>query len=215
MKKHIPNLLTCLNLISGCVGIYYTLIIGRPEAIYFVLISGIFDVLDGLVARLLGVASEIGKQLDSLADLISFGLLPSFYMLMLLDGSHFKWVAILVAVFSALRLAKFNIDDTQTDSFRGLPTPANAIMLTSIVLVPFELYQYTLISICVLSSLLLISPIRLLALKFKTFGWRGNESRWILIFGVLVMVFVFKWTFIPLLVPFYIVVSILSSVIKS
>ncbi len=213
MIKHIPNTLTCLNLAIGCVGIYYTLSVGEPEAFYFVLAAGLLDFLDGFAARLLKVRSEVGKQLDSLADLISFGLLPSFFMLQLLqERSEYFWIAILIAVFSAIRLAIFNIDTTQTDSFKGLPTPANAIMLTSIIFVPFELYEYTLLSISLFSSLMLVSPVRLLALKFSSFTWRNNEVRWMLIFGVIALLIVFRWTFIPFLIPFYIVVSLVSNV---
>lgn len=216
MKKHIPNFITCLNLATGCVGIYFVLLKGSPEAIYFVLISGGFDFLDGFAARLLKVKSEIGKQLDSLADLISFGLLPAFFMLQWIEKSNtdVHWVALLIAVFSAVRLAKFNIDETQEDSFKGLPTPANAIMLTSLVFVPFELYTYTLVSICILSSILLVSPIRLLSLKFQSFAWAENKARWILIAGVLVLAIVFQWTFLPLLIPFYISVSIVAFVLN-
>lgn len=215
LKKHIPNLLTCLNLITGSVGIYYTLAEQVPQAFYFVLVAGMFDFLDGFAARLLNVRSEIGKQLDSLADLISFGLLPSFFMLKQLEqATPYHWMAISIAVFSAIRLAKFNLDDSQSDHFKGLPTPANALMLTSLGFLPIQLYSYTLMSICVLSSILLISPIRLLALKFSSASWNGNEDRWILIGGVTLLLVVFNWSFIPLLIPFYLLVSIVSFAIK-
>ena len=182
MKKHVPNLITSINLAIGCIGIFYVLTEGRSEAIYFVMLAGAFDFFDGFAARLLKVKSEIGRQLDSLADLISFGLLPAFFiMVWLQESTTYYWIAIIVAVFSALRLAKFNVDDSQIDSFVGLPTPANAIMITSLVFLSFELYWYTLISICILSAILLVSPVRLIALKFSAFSWQGNESRWILI----------------------------------
>ncbi|MEQ8906615.1 CDP-diacylglycerol--serine O-phosphatidyltransferase [Ekhidna sp.] len=213
MKKHIPNFLTCLNLVIGCVGIYFTLTGRAPEAFYFVIASGLFDFLDGFAARLLKVKSEIGKQLDSLADLVSFGLLPSFFMLQWLQEiSDFFWIALIIAVFSAVRLAVFNVDETQSDNFKGLPTPANAIMLTSLIFVPFELYEYTLISICLFSSLLLVSPLRLIALKFSSPGWKGNEARWILIGSIIVLLGVFQWTFVPYLIPLYIMVSVISFV---
>ena len=211
MKKHIPNLFTCLNLAIGCVGIYYTLTYQKPEAFYFVIAAGFFDFSDGFVARILKIQSEIGKQLDSLSDLVSFGLLPSFFMLQWLgQSSDYFWIAIVIAVFSAIRLAKFNIGDSQSDSFQGLPTPANAIMLTSLIFVSFELYEYTLISICIFSAILLVSSIRLIALKFSSARWKGNEERWILIIGIVILLIVFQWTFIPFLIPFYIVVSIIS-----
>ncbi|MEP1034584.1 CDP-diacylglycerol--serine O-phosphatidyltransferase [Ekhidna sp.] len=216
MKRQIPNLLTCLNLAIGCAGIYYTLTNKEPSAFYFVIIAGLLDFTDGFAARILKVQSDMGKQLDSLSDLVSFGLLPSFFMLqwLLQSGSEFYWVAIIIAIFSAIRLAKFNIDETQSDSFKGLPTPANAIMLTSLTFVSFELYEYTLISICIFSAILLVSPIRLIALKFSSSGWKGNEERWILLMGILILATVFQWTFIPFLIPFYIVVSVFSFLIR-
>ncbi len=213
MKKHIPNILTSLNLAIGSAGIFYVLTTDYNYAFYFVIVAGIFDFLDGFAARLLKVKSEMGKELDSLADLVSFGLLPAFYVMKLLDNvSEFYWVALLIVVFSALRLAKFNLDDSQSDSFEGLPTPANAIMLTSILFLGYQLPEETLIGIVVMSSLLLISKLRLIALKFKSFGWKQNEARWVLILGSIVLFMVFRWTFIPLLIPFYIVVSVVSSV---
>ncbi|GAB4240809.1 MAG: CDP-alcohol phosphatidyltransferase family protein [Ekhidna sp.] len=216
MKKHIPNLLTCLNLAIGSVGIYHVLTANGRDAIYFVLVAGAFDFLDGFAARMLNVKSELGKQLDSLSDLVSFGLLPAFFMVQWMQSeTEWYWIGISIAIFSALRLAKFNLDETQTDSFIGLPTPANAIMLTSLVLVPFQLYGYTLISICVLSSILLVSPIRLLALKFSSFGWRGNEARWLLIAGILILTGVFGWSSAPMIIPFYILVSIVAFVGKN
>ncbi len=213
MKKHVPNTLTCINLIIGCVGIYYTIVAREPHAFYFVIVAGLFDFLDGFVARLLKVQSKLGKQLDSLADLVSFGLLPSFFILELLqEKSEYFWMAIIIVVFSAIRLALFNIDETQTDHFKGLPTPANAIMLTSLIFLPFELYEYTLMSICLFSSLMLVCPVRLITLNFSSITWERNKARWILILGSVILLIVFKWTFIPFLIPFYILTSLLSNI---
>ncbi|WP_420577013.1 CDP-alcohol phosphatidyltransferase family protein [Ekhidna sp.] len=215
MKKHIPNFLTCVNLAIGCVGIYYTLTGQEISAFYFVIAAGLFDFFDGFAARMLKVQSEIGKQLDSLSDLVSFGLLPSFFMLSWLQGSSdYFWIAIVIAVFSAIRLAIFNIDESQSDSFKGLPTPANAIMLTSLIFLPFEIYEYTLISICIFSAIMLVSPVRLIALKFSSARWKGNEDRWVLILGVLTLLIVFQWTSLPYLIPFYILVSVVSFVAR-
>ena len=216
MKKHIPNLLTCMNLLVGAVGILYVLSGEETPVIYFVALAGLFDLLDGFIARLLNVQSAIGKQLDSLADLISFGLLPSFFMLKWIQASsEFYWIALIIAVFSAVRLANFNVDESQSDSFKGLPTPANALMLTSLVLIPFELHVYTLISICVFSSIMLVSPLRLIALKFSSYGWKGNEERWLLLIGVIGMLAVFQETSIPFIIPFYILISLVSNLIKA
>ena len=214
MIKQIPNLFTSLNLITGCVGIYSVLTGGATETLYFILIAAFFDVLDGLLARLLKAKSDFGGQLDSLADLISFGVLPSFYILGLLKASgDFYWIAMLIALFSAYRLAKFNIDDSQTDSFLGLPVPANAIMLTSLFLAPFELTHLSLMVLVIVSCFLLVAPVRLLALKFSSLGWRGNEARWILIFGVLALFIALGLSSIPFLVPFYILLSVISSML--
>jgi len=216
MIRHLPNLITCLNLVSGSVGIYLVLVNGDSRAIYFVLAGAFFDLLDGMVARLLKVSSDIGKQLDSLADLITFGLLPSFYLMSFFEeGSWYKWLPLLIAVFSALRLAKFNIDESQSDHFKGLPTPANAIMVTSLVFVPFSISSWTLISFILFSCVLLVSNISLIALKFKSFGWNGNEFRWLLIIGCLVLMIVFKWTFLPFMIPFYVIMSLISVLKKS
>ena len=212
MIKQIPNLFTSFNLITGCVGIY-SVLTGEPyEALYFVLLAAFFDVMDGLLARLLHAKSAIGAQLDSLADLVSFGLLPSFYMITLLKGqSMFCWVAVLIALFSAYRLARFNLDERQTHSFLGLPTPANALMLCSLYLLPMELEASFLLFIVLLSCAFLVAPVRLLALKFRRFSWSGNEARWILIFGCLILVLLFKWGFLPFMIPFYVVISLIFS----
>lgn len=215
MKRHIPNLLTCINLLIGSIGIYFTIKQQEPTAFYFVIAAGLFDFFDGFAARLLKVQSDIGKQLDSLSDLVSFGMLPAFFMLQWLQQtSDYYWIAMVIVIFSALRLAKFNIDDSQSDSFLGLPTPANAIMLTSLIFIPFQLFEYTLISITLFSALLLVSPIRLLALKFSSWGWKGNEDRWVLILGIVAGLVVFQWTFVPFLIPFYIVLSVISYLVK-
>ncbi|MEM6829989.1 MAG: CDP-diacylglycerol--serine O-phosphatidyltransferase [Bacteroidota bacterium] len=212
MKKHVPNLLTCINLGIGALGIYVVFTINRDFAIYFVMAASVFDFLDGFVARMLNVKSAFGKELDSLADLTSFGLLPCFFMLEWLEAkSSFFFVAILIGIFSALRLAKFNLDDEQSYQFKGLPTPANAIMLTSLVFLSFELGEQVLLIVCVVSSLLLVSNLKLLAIKFEHFRWNGNQWRYVLMASSIAMIMVFKWTFLPFLIPFYLVISTLSN----
>ncbi|MDE0472279.1 MAG: CDP-diacylglycerol--serine O-phosphatidyltransferase [Ekhidna sp.] len=211
MIRQIPNLMTSFNLITGCIGIYFTLSGHKIEALYFVLLAFFFDVLDGLLARLLNAKSNVGGQLDSLADLVSFGLLPTFYLMNLLkEQTSFFWIGILIALFSAYRLANFNVDDSQTEHFLGLPTPTNAMMITSLFLLPFELTVPLLLFVISCSCFLLVSPIRLLALKFKNYGWTGNESRWVLIIGIITLSLLFQWAFIPLIAPFYIIVSMTS-----
>ncbi|MEM6735918.1 MAG: CDP-diacylglycerol--serine O-phosphatidyltransferase [Bacteroidota bacterium] len=213
MKKHLPNLFTCLNLVTGSIGVYFVLLKSTPEAIYFVIIGAFFDLFDGFLARLLNVSSEVGKQLDSLADLITFGLLPAFYFVSLLEPkTRFFWLGLLIAIFSALRLAIFNVDESQSDSFRGLPTPANAIMLTSLTFIPFYLNTAVLISIIILSCTLLIANFRLMSFKFKTFKWKSNETRWILIISVVPFLIIFQQTFLPFLIPIYISASVIDSI---
>ena len=203
-----------MNLLIGCVGIYCIMRFPEYEAFYFVILAGLFDFLDGFTARLLKIQSELGKQLDSLSDLVSFGMLPAFYVLKELEGkTPFFWVALLIAVFSAVRLAIFNLDDTQQDSFKGLPTPANAIMLTALAFSPVEIYDTTLIGICLFSCLMLVSPVRLIALKFKTIGWKGNEPRWLLLLGSGVLIAGFQMAAIPFLIPYYIACSVVSNLI--
>ena len=136
MIRHLPNFLTCCNLLCGCFGIVFLLEDRGIPAAYFVWASCVFDFLDGFVARALKVSSPIGKELDSLADVISFGLLPALVMYKLI-GAHttIEWlpfIAFFTAAFSALRLAIFNVDETQTDSFRGLNTPANTLFITAL-----------------------------------------------------------------------------------
>ena len=192
MKKHIPNFITTLNLFSGCIGILIALQYRIDYAAYFILLSAFFDFLDGMAARVLHVKSEIGKELDSLADVVSFGVLPGIiiYQLMAVspntpsagsDINIFSLIAFIIPVLSAVRLAKFNIDTRQTTSFIGLPVPANAIFLGSIPLIKMQAgfsdslswltlitdNYYILAFIAVGMSLLLVSEIPLISLKFR------------------------------------------------
>ncbi|OZA56958.1 MAG: CDP-diacylglycerol--serine O-phosphatidyltransferase, partial [Sphingobacteriales bacterium 39-40-5] len=139
MKKHIPNSVTCLNLFSGCLGIVFAFQGNLIWASYAIVIAAVFDFFDGMLARLLKAYSDIGKELDSLADMVSFGVLPSviIYQLFALSpqidfgADWLSFSAFIIAVFSALRLAKFNIDTRQSENFIGLPTPANALLIAS------------------------------------------------------------------------------------
>ncbi|MGH2624123.1 MAG: CDP-alcohol phosphatidyltransferase family protein, partial [Sphingobacterium sp.] len=143
MKKYIPNTITSLNLFSGCIGIIMALNAEFMVAFYCVIASGIFDFFDGMSARLLKVKSLIGKELDSLADVISFGLLPGVIIYMLLKDSitnpYLPYFAFLIPVFSALRLAKFNIDSRQSTDFIGVNTPMNTFVIISL---PFIMLQF-------------------------------------------------------------------------
>lgn len=175
-------------MLCGCIGIVFTLNSTTNEqlvyAAYFVWIACVFDFFDGFAARALNVSSPIGKELDSLADMVSFGLLPAMVMFTMLDGPYLRYMAFSIAVFSALRLAIFNLDETQRDSFKGLPTPANALFITSLPLIggdlAFAFFDPWILSVIVIvSSYLLVSGIPLFALKFKNFSWKDNKVRFI------------------------------------
>ena len=217
MTRHLPNFLTCCNLICGCFGIVFLLEDRGVPAAYFVWASCVFDFLDGFVARLLKVSSPIGKELDSLADVISFGLLPALVMYKLI-GAHttvewLPYVAFLIAAFSALRLAIFNVDETQTDSFRGLNTPANTLFITSLPLLPAGigtwLYQdWLLVAITIVFSLLMVSRVEIFALKFKNFSWADNKIRFTFLALSVLLIAVFKLTALPLIILLYIGLSL-------
>lgn len=213
MKKHIPNAITLCNLICGCIAVRYAFADKFMASLLFIVIGALFDFFDGFAARKLNVVSPIGKELDSLADVITFGFAPTSMVFALLTSyihgyaadanflvstSYVKYVnaiAFLIAAFSALRLAKFNTDDRQTHSFIGLPTPANALLLASIVITAsnhMPLFQAIggqtggnlvgiifLGAVSVVSSFLLVSEIPFFALKFKNFGWADNKVRFI------------------------------------
>ncbi len=217
MIKHIPNTLTCLNLITGGIACISIISGDFHQAIYFVLISGVFDFLDGFAARLLKVQSAIGKELDSLADMVSFGLVPSLYMYRMLSevtpDDYIPYAGLLIAAFSALRLAKFNIDESQSDQFIGVPTPANTILITSLSFLPdsFPLSLPILIAITIISSLLLVANIPMIALKFKGVAWKENYLKYLLIISLVTLMAIFRINALPLLIPTYIVFSLIGN----
>jgi len=230
MRKHIPNFITLLNLLSGCIAITAAFNGNLVLASWLVGLAAIFDFLDGMVARLLNVKSAIGKELDSLADMVSFGVLPGvilyqlFQMNLDIDPGIFAYVAFLIPLFSALRLAKFNTDTRQEEIFYGLPTPANAIFIASFPLIlnyetwffgfDFSNYMIILINPYFLSVLslvlswLLVAEIPLMSLKFKNFKWADNKARYILLLLSLLLLIVFQLTGIPLIIILYIFISL-------
>ena len=221
MKKHLPNFLTCCNLICGCFGIVFVLEGRDIPAAYFVWLAGVFDFFDGFVARMLKVSSPIGKELDSLADVISFGLLPSLVMYKMIssstDSSFLPYVAFTIAVFSALRLAIFNVDETQKDSFRGLNTPANTFFITSLPLLHSQVGRWLyepamLVAITVVFSLLLVSRLEFFAFKFKNFRWEDNKIRFTFLILSVLLLIMLKVPAIPVIIILYIVLSLLDSI---
>jgi CDP-diacylglycerol---serine O-phosphatidyltransferase len=227
MKKHLPNFLTCCNLLCGALGILFILrtdqgpdefYSGHWHAAYFVWASCVFDFFDGFAARVLKVSSAIGKELDSLADMVSFGLLPALFMFSFIEQQSknadtsqpefVPYVALLIAVFSALRLAVFNVDETQKDSFRGVPTPANTLFLTGLPFIPFEFHPLMLVAISLICSFLLVSRIELFALKFKDFSWGGNKVRFTFLLISALLVIGFHFAAIPLIIILYVLLSL-------
>lgn len=225
LKKHIPNAITSLNLLAGMMGIYFVLS-GKIEfGAYFILIAAIFDFLDGFVARILKVHSEIGKQLDSLADLVTFGVLPSFivfeWIRVLTNDGFLPFIALIIGIFSALRLAKFNVDTRQTERFIGVPTPANALLISTL---PFFVEKfpateniianpYTLIGIAVLMSYLLIAELPLIALKFKNYEFKPNLFRYLTLVIGIICSMTFGLAGIPIIIISYIALSVLEGVV--
>jgi CDP-diacylglycerol--serine O-phosphatidyltransferase len=217
MTRHIPNFLTCCNLLCGCLGIVFVLEGRTVPAAYFVWIACVFDFFDGFAARMLKVSSPIGKELDSLADMVSFGVLPSVVIYKMLVAAnapeYVPYLAFSIAVFSALRLAIFNLDERQTDSFRGLPTPANALFITALPLltgiVAIALFEYWILcAITIVSSYLLVSGIELFALKFKNFSWRDNKIRFTFLTLAVLLLAVLQLAAIPVIILLYIVLSL-------
>ncbi len=220
----IPNLLTLGNLLCGSCAAIVLLTSGDfTTAFWLVVAAAVCDFFDGFAARLLGSASPIGLQLDSLADMVSFGLAPALALFCMYDAAPQRfdfsdavtdaaqYVTLIVAAFSALRLAKFNIDDTQHTEFCGLPSPANGLLCLSLGMLAQDgclpLTKVAVIAVAVATAYLLISPIRMFALKFKGFGWRGTELRYSFIAFAAVTAAVFTRYAVPTVILMYIIVS--------
>ena len=225
MKKHIPNTITCCNLISGCIATYWAFNSEYELALLFIVIGAVFDFFDGMTARLLHVSSPIGKELDSLADDITFGFAPSAIIFSWLSGYHFHelpspiaflmpFTAFIMAAFSALRLAKFNLDERQSMGFIGLPTPANALFWGSLIvgagpfLASSPIYIYGTIAVMLLFSYLLIAELPMFALKFKTWGWKGNEVKYIFLLTCIPLLFIFKVSGLAIIIAWYALLSV-------
>lgn len=215
----IPNMLTLGNLICGSSAVVALLMHADFElAFWLVVASAVFDFFDGFAARLLKSVSAIGVELDSLADMVSFGLVPSVAMFCLWEvapssdlPTWMRYLTLTIVAFSALRLAKFNIDDTQTTEFCGLPTPANGLFCLSLAMLmaagSISLPQWAILTISIGMAYMLISPIRMFALKFKGFGWQGNEIRYSFIALCVVLIAAFTRYAVPAIILLYIIIS--------
>ena len=229
MKTFVPNFITLLNLLSGAIATIFAIEGHMTNAALFVFLGIFFDFFDGFFARKLNVTSELGLQLDSLADMVTSGLVPALVLFHLLeltiapswDTYHIlPYFGLLVALASAYRLAKFNISTEQSSYFIGLPTPANALLIMSLPLIlayqnndsynTIILNPIFLITVTIISCFLLNAPIKLIALKFKTWKFSENASRYILIIFSIVALIVFKFAGIPLLIIFYIILSLIN-----
>jgi len=221
IKKHIPNFITSLNLFSGCLAIYYGFRGNYELVLLFVLLAAVFDFADGLAARLLHAYSPMGKELDSLADVVSFGVAPGVLVLSMLTASELPyWVAFsgfIIPVFSALRLAKFNIDERQTSSFIGLPTPANALFWVGLgysfseILIanPWYILVFTLIF-----SGLLVAELPMFSLKFKSLKWKDNQVQYIFLSVSVLLIAVFQVNALALIIGWYILLSVVVAMFK-
>ncbi|WP_113925899.1 CDP-diacylglycerol--serine O-phosphatidyltransferase [Cognataquiflexum aquatile] len=225
IKQHIPNALTSLNLAAGMAGILFVLDGQLEFGAYMVFLAAVFDFLDGFVARILKVSSEIGKQLDSLADMVTFGVLPAFILFSMIEyqteNQYLPYVAFLVGIFSALRLAKFNIDVRQSDRFIGVPTPANALLISTLPFLAEESEffggllsnPFVLVGIGVVMSFLLVAELPLIALKFKDFSFSKNIFRYLVIAFSLISLIIFGIAGIPFAIIVYIALSFIEALI--
>ncbi len=236
--KHIPNTITLINLFLGCVAIVMTLQ-GQPGVAAIIIgLCALLDFLDGAAARVLRAGSAIGQQLDSLADLVSFGVAPSAILFYYLQGAFQKIqpeqpgillpsLAFLVAVFSGLRLARFNIDEEQQNDFRGLPTPASALLIASIPFVltytdpntpVFRLLEslttkvWFIMGMTFVISWLLVSPVRMFSLKVKSISWKENRYVYLFLGGCLLLLIIFGLPAVPLFLIFYLFLSLVYHV---
>lgn len=226
MKKHIPNSITCCNLISGCIATAFAFGGNIEMALLWIIIGAVFDFFDGMTARLLHVSSPIGKELDSLADDVTFGVAPSTIIFSQLQvmayptmleplRDYLPFVAYIMAAFSALRLAKFNLDERQALGFIGLPTPANALFWGSLLVGvdnKMENHDWMLYIVLIgiaISSWLLVSEIPMFALKFKQWGWKGNEIKYIFLITCIPLLLVFGITSFAIIIAWYVILSII------
>lgn len=234
MLKQLPNLCTIINLSLG----FFSILLASSNQILlaaiFILVASFFDFLDGFLAKKLNASSELGKQLDSLADLVTFGVSPAFLIYQLLIdlpqiySPYANYVVVLIPVFSALRLAKFNIDSSQTTNFKGLPTPANALFFVSIAIfvktTPPHFFNYfnpygLLFALVIIFSFLLTSNISFFSFKFSHYKWKANEIRYLFIFLsliILLITFFMNVTCVTLafIILLYVISSLINNIIK-
>ena len=242
IKKHIPNLLTLGNLFCGTVATIFAVKNQLNIAALFVVIGILFDFLDGFVARLLKVSGELGKQLDSLADMVTSGVVPGIFMYQLVlqsqqftavgsfDTSNTQstnflaYLGLLLTLAACYRLANFNIDSRQSDAFIGIPTPAMTLFIISLPLISAHTQflfvidilknTYVLIAITLILSYLMNANIVLFALKFKSFKWKENGMKYVFLTVSLLLLATLHFVAIPLIIVLYVLVSLINNLIK-
>ncbi|MDR2980178.1 MAG: CDP-alcohol phosphatidyltransferase family protein [Bacteroidales bacterium] len=233
MKKHIPNILTCCNLFTGCISIVMALRGNLEMASLLLFVCASFDFLDGFTARMLKVKSDIGVDMDSLADVFSFGGAPAMILFVWMEQcltnlppylqemgviQLLPFLAFIVPGFSAVRLARFNHDDRQVNEFHGLPTPANALFLGflhySADTIPFLSNFWVVLALTVLFSLLLVTDIPMFSLKFKNLNFKENLTRYIFLLISLILIIIFELGAFPIIILSYILLSFVMNLIK-
>ena len=237
MKRHVPNIFTCLNLLCGCIALTWIMKGHMTGASYLIFLAAFFDLLDGLSARLLDVHSPFGKELDSLADVVSFGVVPATMLYRFMSETEFyqsmpggpikslvHFIPFLFAICAALRLAKFNIDTKQKTSFLGMPTPSATLF---VVALPFLKQHYEnslgqllgsapfLLAVTFFLSGMMVSKIPLFALKFGSWSWKENIYQVILLALAVILIFLFSVAAIPFIIILYIVLSVIQHLVST
>ncbi|MFN4123648.1 MAG: CDP-alcohol phosphatidyltransferase family protein [Flavobacteriales bacterium] len=228
IKQNLPNLLTLGNLLSGCLGIVACLRFGHQDACIYILIAAVLDFFDGSLARALKVESPIGKDLDSLADVVTFGVLPGFMAMDMLENTQSTvtlpfdamiYLAMLIPLMSAVRLAKFNNDNRQTTSFIGLPTPANGIFFVGLsCALSGEYFNfihnfYAILSITMVMAFLLVSELPMFSLKLKGGSWKDYSIQIIFLTISLISLLIFKWAGLSIVILIFILLSIIQNLV--
>ncbi|MFA5419389.1 MAG: CDP-diacylglycerol--serine O-phosphatidyltransferase [Bacteroidales bacterium] len=233
MKNHIPNTITLFNLLSGVLSIFCAMSGQLDMAAWFIFAAALFDFLDGFAARLLHAKSAIGEQLDSLADVVSFGVAPGFILFQMINMSHgqpmhtsdnftiLPFLAFVVPAFGALRLAKFNVDDTQTTSFKGLPIPASGIFIASLPLIRTALYEdrelfymmitntYFLVAVGIILSFLMVSNFPMFGLKFENFKLKDNMIKYFFLGVSIILLAILQMVAVPFIILLYLFLSLI------
>lgn len=231
LKRHVPNAITLLNLFSGCIALLFAFQQNYLFAFYFVALGIFFDFFDGFFARMFNVSGELGKQLDSLADMVTSGVVPGLVMFMMMSNAsgaqnlgwmqYFPYLGFIITLASCVRLARFNLDTRQTNSFIGLPTPANALFILSLPIVLqssdslmiLELLtdKWLLLGITIFSAYILNAEIPLFSLKIKNFSFKENSIQIIFLALAVAFLFIFQEMGVPLIIILYVLMSVINN----